>query len=75
MQTKYMNRREAAEYITLRRGLKYAASTLAKLASTGGGPKFQKFCGRAVYTESYLDEWVDQKLSAPRQSTSASGGR
>ena len=43
-----LRRKDAAEYLELRWGIKIAPSTLAKWACTGGGPqdKTRFFCGR-----------------------------
>lgn len=68
MQT-YLSRIEAAQYLT-DRGLPVSKNTLGKWATTGGGPVFQRFGLRAVYTASNLDSWANAKLTAPRCSTS-----
>ena len=67
----YLDRRDAAKYLT-DRGLRYTHNTLQKLATVGGGPAYQLFGCRAVYTAAELDAWVAQKLTAPRRSTSES---
>lgn len=69
MEARYLTRTEAAEYIR-GHGLRYSAATLQKLATTGGGPVYRRFGNRAVYTEADLDAWIEQKLSAPKRSTS-----
>lgn len=66
---RYRTREEAAEYLTAR-GLKVSANTLQKYATTGGGPMYQRFGNRAVYTIPNLDAWADAKLTPPRASTS-----
>jgi hypothetical protein len=66
---KLLNRRQASEYL-LGRGISRTQSTLAKLATVGGGPEFQKFGRQAVYTEESLDHWLESKLSAPKRSSS-----
>jgi hypothetical protein len=40
------------------------------MATTGGGPPYQRFGNKAVYTQSNLDNWAEQKLTAPKRSTS-----
>lgn len=65
----YRDRREAARLLT-ERGLKTSWKTLQKLATVGGGPEYQIFGNRAVYTDQALDAYVAGKLSAPRRSTS-----
>lgn len=68
--TRYLDRTQAAEYLT-QRGFKITKNTLQKYATTGGGPVYQRFGPRAVYTTENLDAWAFAKLSAPRCSTSA----
>lgn len=69
-QEAFLDRREAADYLT-RRGLRTSWRTLQKWATTGGGPQYRVFGIRAVYLPSELDAWAEAKLSAPRDSTSA----
>ena len=69
MLSKYLGRPEAAEYLTEQRGLRTSPRTLTKLASIGGGPVYQRFGKRAVYTQDALDAWADRRLSAPLRST------
>lgn len=66
----YLDRAQASEYIT-RLGLPIAKTTLQKFATIGGGPVYRRFGRRAVYLAADLDYWIAQKLTAPRQSTSA----
>ena len=70
MKIRYLDRREAAQYLTEQLGLKTSWRTLQKLATVGGGPTYRIFGIRAVYTAPDLDGWADAKLSAPRTSTS-----
>lgn len=67
MHTTFKRRREASAYIN-QRGFPCSHNTLAKLASVGGGPVYQKFGKVAVYTEENLDRYIAEKLSAPRAS-------
>ncbi|HEX7454971.1 MAG TPA: hypothetical protein VF296_02920 [Gallionella sp.] len=69
MQEKYLDRAEAADYLTSR-GLRISKTTLQKFATIGGGPDYQRFGHRAVYTVPNLDAWADRKLSPVRSSTS-----
>jgi hypothetical protein len=64
-----LSRREAADYLT-ERGYRTAASTLAKLASVGGGPVFEKFGRRPLYTPGSLLSWVAARSSGPLRNTS-----
>lgn len=70
MQEKYLDRREAAEYLTNTLGLKITWKTLQKMATAGGGPTYRIFGMRAVYLASDLTVWAEAKLSAPRVTTS-----
>ena len=47
--------------------MRTAKTTLQKLVTVGGGPEFQKFGNRCLYTPAGLDAWVESKLSAPRR--------
>ena len=62
--------RKAASQLCDDRGIPFAVSTLAKLASVGGGPPMRKFGRRVLYEPEALSAWIDSKLTAPRQSTS-----
>lgn len=70
MTQEYLERAEAAEYLTAR-GLRTSKNTLQKYATVGGGPVYRRFGARAVYTAADLDAWAEKKLSAPRASTSS----
>ncbi len=70
MEISYLERSEAAEYLSAR-GLRVSKNTLQKWATTGGGPNYRRFGLRAVYTREDLDAWANAKLTAPRCSTSA----
>ena len=59
---KHLSRAEAADYLR-NRGLPVAHQTLAKLATTGGGPRFVKFGRKPFYTSISLEEWVASRLS------------
>jgi len=69
MQAEYLDRKEAAEYLT-GRGLRTSWRTLQKMATVGGGPMYRIFGARAVYLAADLDNWAAERLSAPRRSTS-----
>lgn len=69
MEGKYLDRAEAADYLTSR-GLRISKTTLQKFATIGGGPSYQRFGHRSVYTVATLDAWAQIKLSAPLRSTS-----
>jgi hypothetical protein len=51
-------------------GFPTAAKTLATLASRGGGPPFEKYGPRAIYTWGHALEWARGRLTEPRRSTS-----
>ena len=58
-----IRRRPAGHYIREKYGFG-SPSMLAKLACTGGGPKFRKYGARIVlYDMTDLDDWVAEKLT------------
>jgi hypothetical protein len=62
--------RDAAFYLTETHALRCAASTLEKLRSTGGGPRFVRFGRTVAYERAALDAWVAEKISPPQRTTS-----
>lgn len=70
MENRYLDRTEAAEYLTAR-GLRVSKNTLQKWGSVGGGPVYRRFGLRCVYLQADLDAWAEAKLSAPRCSSVA----
>lgn len=66
---KYLDRKEAAEYLRAQ-GIPCTGNSLQKFASTGGGPTYAIFGRKALYTREWLDAWREEKMSAPRRSTS-----
>lgn len=68
MALRYLNRRQAAEYVKST-GLPCAVKTLEKLACIGGGPKMVKFGRRVFYTPDALEAWIEDRVSAPRSNT------
>ena len=70
MQPRYLNRAEAAQYLT-ERGLQVSKNTLQKWVTTGDGPAYQRFGHRAVYQADDLDSWAAQKLTPPRRTAPA----
>lgn len=70
MENRYINREEAAQYLTEQRGLAVSKNTLQKWVTTGGGPAYRRFGKRAVYLVEDLNDWAERKLSAPRLSSS-----
>ena len=67
--TTYLNRAEQAHYLA-ERGIPATKATLTKLATTGGGPKYVIFGNKALSTAAWLEEWIVEKMSTPRRSTS-----
>jgi len=68
MEKQFLTRREAAAFVR-EMGLPCATATLAKFATIGGGPSFQKFGRNVIYTPAGLCKWVSERLSAPKSST------
>lgn len=67
----FLRRQQAGEYLKEKYG-HGSWRTLARLAVTGGGPKFRKFGRMVLYAPADLDAWALGRLSAPLQSTSES---
>lgn len=65
-----ITRKQASEYILATHGVHVKPTTLAKLASIGGGPVFESFGNRPYYMPADLDQWVAARLTR-RASTSA----
>jgi hypothetical protein len=57
-----LTRREAAAFLSAR-GYRVAENTLMKYATVGGGPVYEKFGRRALYTESTLLAWAASKTT------------
>ena len=72
MEKRYINREEAALYLTNTLGLEVSKNTLQKRVTVGGGPAYSRFGKRAVYTTQDLIEWAERKLSKPRLSSTSS---
>ncbi len=66
-----LRRWEAADYLRIAHGIEVAAATLAKWASVGGGPAYQKVNRTPLYPVTELDAWAAEKLGAPIRNTSA----
>ncbi len=65
-----LRRWEASEYLELVHGVTVAPATLAKMASVGGGPSFQKNGRMPVYPKTELDRWAGERLGRLVRSTS-----
>ena len=70
-----LRRWEVAEYLRLVHGIEVATATLAKWASVGGGPPFQKIGRTPLYPTAGLDGWAAQRLGALVHNTSELGAR
>ena len=68
MTKEFYSRKEAARILT-DRGISTAPATLAKLATTGGGPEMSKFGRRVFYTAPSLDAWIVSRLSTCRSTS------
>ena len=72
--TRPLRRAEASKYLKEIWGIDRAPSTLAKLATLGGGPRFRRANRIPLYPPEFLDEWACSILSPPMTSTSDTGG-
>jgi hypothetical protein len=66
---KRLDTRQASAFLTAS-GYTTAPATLNKLRCIGGGPAFEKFGRRPLYSETSLLEWVQSRTTHPLRSTS-----
>ncbi len=59
-----LNRFEAADFLC-RLGYRVAHATLSKYVTVGGGPEYEKFGRRPLYTEQGLLNWVRDRTTLP----------
>ena len=69
MTKRFLTRPEAAKYLD-NCGLPVSKNTLQKMACVGGGPGYRIFGNRAIYQQSDLDRWAEDRMSLPRRNTS-----
>jgi hypothetical protein len=65
-----LRRSEASQYLLLVYGLAIAPATLAKYASVGGGPCFNRANRIPLYPVTELDAWAEARLGRLVASTS-----
>jgi len=65
-----LRRMEACVYLKQVHGIDRAPATLAKLATIGGGPRFESANRIPLYRPSELDRWARALLSPLKESTS-----
>ena len=65
-----LRRKDASRYLQEKWGISRTHSTLAKLATTGGGPKFQYANRTPLYPLDALDLWAQSILSPLKSSAS-----
>jgi hypothetical protein len=64
----FLRRNDAGEYLRKHHG-RGSGRTLAKLASVGGGPEYQRAGRLVIYSVPKLDEWALAQLGPPQRST------
>ncbi len=70
VQRRRLRRSDVPNYLALKHGIDIAVSTLAKMATVGGGPAMQ-YSGRIpLYHVRDLDTWAEERLSKAVRSTS-----
>jgi 2-hydroxychromene-2-carboxylate isomerase len=68
-----LRRSDVPHYLASKHGIDIALSTLAKMATVGGGPPMQ-YSGRIpLYHLHDLDKWAEERLSKTVRSTSERG--
>jgi hypothetical protein len=65
---KRLDTRQASAFLN-ESGYTTAPATLNKLRCIGGGPAFEKFGRRPLYSETSLLEWVQARTTHPLRST------
>lgn len=70
----FLRRKAASSYLQEKYGFA-GGSTLAKLASAGGGPTYHKAGAAVLYTIEALDTWARARIGAAQRSTSDREGR
>jgi hypothetical protein len=66
-------RADASRYLKERWGIDRTPGTLAKLATIGGGPRYQLANRVPLYPEPELDDWAQSILGPLKSSTSDAG--
>jgi len=73
LQRPRLRRSDVPNYLASKHGIDIAVSTLAKMATVGGGPAMQ-YSGRIpLYHLQDLDNWAEERLSKAVRSTSERG--
>lgn len=67
-----LRRDEASEYLRETYSIRCAPATLAKMVSTGGGPRYHKVNRSPLYPVAELDAWAQHRLGLLRSSSSDS---
>lgn len=63
-----LRRSEAVEYLEMAHGIVLAVATLAKWASQGGGPPFERLNRTPLYRRDSLDAWVANAVKPAERS-------
>ncbi|MBZ9810711.1 hypothetical protein [Mesorhizobium sp. ESP-6-2] len=64
-----LNPKQASHYLR-EKGVIRSPVTLRNLRVKGGGPQFRKLGNNVFYEPQLLDEWINNRLTAPVASTS-----
>jgi len=65
-----LRRDEASEYLRETYNIRCAPATLAKMVSTGGGPRYHKVNRSPLYPVAELDVWARKQLGPLHSSSS-----
>lgn len=65
-----LRRDEASDYLLNVYGIQRAPATLAKLVTTGGGPRYYKVNRSPLYPVAELDAWARKQLGPLHSSSS-----
>jgi hypothetical protein len=69
-----LRRGEASEYLEIVHGIRYAPATLAKMVTTGGGPRYHTINRSVLYPVDELDAWARKQLSPLHSSSDSVNG-
>lgn len=69
-QKQNLRRDEASAYLLQRYNIRCAPATLAKMVTTGGGPRYFKSNRSPLYPRDELDSWATRHLGPLRSSSS-----
>jgi hypothetical protein len=65
MNTTFLTRTDAREYLKTKHGIALGRTGLENMAYDEKGPKYSRIAGRVLYTREDLDAWVAAEAARP----------